>query len=134
MADVHSKDKRSYNMSMIKAKWTKQEKIVHNYLKGRKIKHRMHPFMDGNPDILIKGHGAVIFLDGCFWHKCPECFRKPQDNGKFWAEKIDKNVLNDRKNTEILEKNGWKVLRIWEHDIRKNLGEALLRIESLRNK
>jgi DNA mismatch endonuclease (patch repair protein) len=116
MTDVLTKKQRSYNMSMIRGKWTKQEKLIHNYLKGRKIKHTMHPNLPGKPDVLIQGSDTVIFLDGCFWHKCPECFVKPLTNTDFWNKKIKANVINDGKYSKELRKNGYKVVRIWEHD------------------
>lgn len=118
MTDVLTRKQRSYNMSMIKGKWTKQERLIHNYLKGIKIRHKMHPDLLGKPDILIQKINTVVFLDGCFWHKCPKCFKTPATRTKFWLRKINKNVENDRKINSKLKKAGYKVTRIWEHEIR----------------
>ena len=123
MTDVLTKTQRSYNMSRIKGKWTYQEKMVHNFLKGGKIKHKMHPKIQGKPDILL-GDNTVIFLDGCFWHKCPKCFKMPATREEFWKTKINRNVLKDRETGRILKKQGYRVIRIWEHDIKNNLHNA----------
>jgi DNA mismatch endonuclease (patch repair protein) len=116
MTDVLTRTQRSYNMSRIRGKWTSQEKLVHNYLKGRKIQHKMHPPITGKPDILL-GEKTVVFLDGCFWHKCPKCFKMPATRKEFWKAKINRNVLKDRETSRILKKQGYKVVRIWEHDL-----------------
>ena len=130
MTDVLTKKQRSYNMSRIRSRWTNQEKIIHNYLKGRKIKHTMHPNMYGKPDILLNGSKTIIFLDGCFWHRCPKCFQEPATNRNFWVIKIRKNVKKDIEVSKKLREEGWKVLRIWEHDIRKNPIKVLEEIKS----
>jgi DNA mismatch endonuclease (patch repair protein) len=107
-------------MSRIRSKWTKQEKLVHNYLKGMKIKHRMHPKMEGSPDIIIPGKKIAIFLHGCFWHKCPKHYIEPKSKRKYWIPKIEKNVLKDKENIKLLRRQGWKVVVIWEHDVNEN--------------
>ncbi len=122
MTDVLTKKQRSYNMMRIRNKWTEQEKLIHNYLKSMKIKHRMHPKIAGNPDILLTDKKTVIFLDGCFWHKCPKCFKMPVTRKEFWKKKIGNNVIKDRKTSRLLKKQGYKVVRIWEHEIRKSPG------------
>ncbi|MBI1972510.1 very short patch repair endonuclease, partial [Candidatus Woesearchaeota archaeon] len=77
--DFLTKKERSKRMSLIRSRWTKQETKVHNMLKGNKIKHKMHPKLPGNPDVLINNKRAV-FLQGCFWHKCPIHYKKPSSN------------------------------------------------------
>jgi len=131
MTDVLTKKQRSFNMSRIRGKWTKQEKIIHNKLKGKKIRHKMHPQILGKPDIILKDSKVLVFLDGCFWHKCPECFREPENNKKFWKEKIDNNVQNDKYITSKLVNEGWRVLRIWEHEIKKDPEVCINRIEKM---
>jgi len=106
-------------MSQIRGEWTWQERVVHNHLKGKKIRHKMHPQVKGNPDIILKEKKVAIFLDGCFWHGCPQCYQKPETNKEFWQKKISKNIENAIKFTKNLEDDGWKVIRIWEHEIRK---------------
>jgi DNA mismatch endonuclease (patch repair protein) len=130
MADNLSKKTRSYIMSQIRGKWTKQEKLLHNHLKGRKIRHKMHPKMAGNPDVIIPDKKIAIFLDGCFWHGCPRCYRQPTSNVKYWKNKIETNRKKDKKASILLRRQGWKVMRIWEHDMKKSIPNQIARIVS----
>jgi DNA mismatch endonuclease (patch repair protein) len=132
MTDVHTKTQRSYNMSRIRSKWTEPERIIHNYLKGRKVKHQMHPNIFGRPDILLLEKNIIVFLDGCFWHKCPNCFHKPSTNRKFWVVKIDKNVQKDMIVNRKLVSDGWRVVRIWEHEIRINPENVATKLISMK--
>jgi DNA mismatch endonuclease (patch repair protein) len=129
MTDVFTKEKRSWVMSRIRSKWTKQERLVHNYLKGKKIKHKMHPKMEGSPDIILPSKKIAIFLHGCFWHKCPIHYKEPKTKKKFWIPKIEKNVKRDREVTNQLKKDGYKVIRFWEHDVEKNISWCINKIE-----
>jgi len=130
MADNLTKEQRSYIMSRIRSKWTEQEKKVHNHLKALKIKHKTHPEMKGSPDIILTGRKTVVFLHGCFWHKCSKHYKAPRSNTAYWLPKIDKNVARDRENIRLLKRDGWKVLRIWEHDMTKNFEKALEKIQN----
>lgn len=67
------------------------------------------------PDIVFTRARVAVFVDGCFWHRCPEHGELPQSNRAFWAEKLSRNVARDRENDRALEKNGWTVLRFFEH-------------------
>ena len=118
MADNLTKSQRSNCMSKIRSKWTKQEVKFHNYLKGYKIKHVMHPRIPGNPDVFIKDANTAVFLHGCFWHKCPKCFKLPKSNLDYWIPKINKNVERDKKNVIRLRKAGVRVCVIWEHEFK----------------
>lgn len=117
MPDILSQEERSKRMSLIRSKWTKPEKWLHNYLKGHRIKHRMHPKMKGSPDIIIPEKKIAIFIHGCFWHGCKNCYRKPTNNKDFWKNKIEKNIERDKKNLNLLKKEGWKTKIIWECEI-----------------
>ena len=128
MPDNLTKEQRSKTMSRIRSKWTTQEKIMHDLLKGNKIKHAMHPKMEGSPDIILANTKTAVFLHGCFWHKCPKCYTKPKTNKKYWLPKIEKNVIRDRKNSKILKKGGFKVVRIWEHEAKKNIKKISKRL------
>lgn len=120
MTDNLTSEQRSRCMSKIKSKWTSQELKLHNLLKGKKIKHKMHPCMDGSPDILLLKTNTAVFLHGCFWHKCPACYKEPKSRRDYWIPKIEKNVLRDVKNKKILKENGYLVIIIWEHELRKS--------------
>jgi len=116
MTDVLTKKQRSYCMSRIRASKTKPE------LKLRKIMKIMgfsyQPKIYGRPDFANKGEKIAVFIDGCFWHKCPIHYKSPKQNKTFWKRKIDLNVKRDIKTNKNLKKAGWKVIRIPEHNIK----------------
>lgn len=126
--DNLTKEQRSYCMSRIRSKWTVQEKNIHNFLKGHKIKHKMHPNIEGCPDILLTKTKTTVFLQGCFWHKCPKCYKEPKSRKEYWLPKIEKNRRRDRKNAKLLKSKGFKVLKIWEHEIKKDFDKVLNRL------
>ena len=129
MVDVHTKKQRSYNMSMIKGKNTKPELLLRKLLSSNGIKgYRLNYKLTGKPDIVFSKYGLAIFIDGCFWHKCPKCFIQPKNNKKFWKNKIKGNVERDKKVNKLLKQEGWKVLRTWEHLLRKAPNKVYTRI------
>lgn len=128
MSDNLTKEQRKECMSKIKSKWTQQEKKTHNYLKGHKIKHKMHPDIQGKPDILLTETKTVIFLHGCFWHKCPKCYVEPKTQKEYWIPKIEKNVKRDKKNSRLLQEQGFRVYKFWEHEVKKNFNKVLQKL------
>jgi len=105
MADNLTIEQRSKCMSRIRSKWTAQEKKIHNHMKGLKIQHLMHPNLPGKPDLLLKKTNTVIFLHGCFWHKCNLHYKEPKSRKEYWVPKIQKNVQNAEpiiRNADIL--------------------------------
>jgi len=127
MTDVLAKKQRSVLMSKIRGKWSKIEKRVHDHLKSAKVKHKMHPKMFGSPDILV-GEKTVVFVDSCFWHGCSKHkTRVPATNRKFWVAKIKTNKRRDKIVTRNLRKRGFRVVRLWEHNL-KNMDKAVKRI------
>lgn len=121
--DVHSKKTRSYNMSRIKGKDTKPEVIVRKYLFSKGLRFRKNDKrLPGTPDIVLPKYKTVIFVNGCFWHKHEGCkyFKWPENNKEFWKEKIEANVLRDFINYNKLKADGWKVIIIWECELKKN--------------
>ncbi len=125
MADNLTKTQRSKCMSNIKSKWTIQERKVHNCLKGNKIMHKMHPKIEGNPDMILTNSNTAVFLQGCFWHNCPACYVAPKSNTKYWLPKIKRNVERDKLNAKVLKSQGYNVITIWEHEIKKDLNSAI---------
>ena len=71
---------------------------------------------------------TAVFIHGCFWHKCPECFRKPKTNKSYWVPKIKKNTERDWRNAKLLKSNGFKIITVWEHEIKKDPGILLKKI------
>ena len=132
MTDVLTKPQRSYNMSRIRAYNTKPEISLKNLLKGAKLKDYLYqPKIIGNPDFASKKLKTVIFVDGCFWHKCPKCFVEPSTRKRFWINKINKNVERDVKVNRDLKKKGWKIIRVWEHEIKKNPQRVISKINRI---
>lgn len=126
MPDDMTKKQRSKTMSRIRSKWTKQEKTIHIALRELGINHEMHPKIPGNPDLVVPAQKVAVFLNGCFWHKCPKCFKAPKSNQGYWIPKLEKNVKRDAENIKKVRNSGWKVKVIWEHEI-KNLKPDSLR-------
>ena len=123
MADTVSKEKRSWNMSRIRAKDTKIEVAVRKYLFANGFRYRKNvKELPGKPDIVLPKYKAVIFVHGCYWHRhqgCKNC-TTPSTNTEFWLEKFNTNVENDRKHKEQLETAGWRVLVLWECEIEQD--------------
>lgn len=119
MADVLSRKQRSYCMSQIKGKDTLPEMTLRGILRQAGIRGiRTNHEIIGKPDFVLPGLRMAVFIDGCFWHKCRKCFIQPATNASFWQSKINSNVKRDRIVNRELRKNGWRVLRIWEHELK----------------
>lgn len=123
MADVHTPEQRSYNMSRIRGKDTKPEELVRKYLFSHGFRYRKNDArLPGKPDIVLPKYKAVIFVNGCFWHAHEGCryFVWPKNNADFWKKKIESNVERDAKNYQLLKNLGWNVLIIWECELKKD--------------
>jgi DNA mismatch endonuclease, patch repair protein len=123
MADVHDKETRSFNMSRIRAKNTKPEIIVRKFLHSQGFRFSLHPKkLPGKPDIVLPKYKTVIFVHGCFWHGHKNCryFIVPKTRTLWWINKINTNRLKDVKAIRELRKNGWKVLVVWECELKTN--------------
>lgn len=109
-------------MAAVKGKDTKPEMIVRKYLFSRGLRFRVQVRkLPGNPDIVLPKYKTVIFVDGCFWHGHEGCkyYRLPKSNIEFWKTKIERNIALDIRNEAELKAQGWRVIRVWECDIRK---------------
>ena len=133
MADNHTKEERSRNMSHIRSKNTKPEEIVRKYLFSKGFRYRKNVCtLPGCPDIVLPKYRTVVFVNGCFWHKhdCPR-FVWPSSNKEYWIPKIQRNVERDKENTRRLISQGWNVLVVWECELKKNVFEqTMCRLES----
>lgn len=129
MVDNLTKEQRSKTMSRIRSKWTAQEKKLHGFLKARKIKHKMHPLLEGNPDIILKDKKVAVFLHGCFWHMCHKCYVQPKSRKGYWLPKLEKNIKRDKVSAKKLRKLGYKVIIIWEHDVKKDIRKVVNKLE-----
>jgi len=129
MTDVLSKEQRAYNMSKIRGKNTGPEIKLRKLLWSAGIRgYRVHYNLPGKPDIVFVKKKIVIFIDGCFWHKCPIDFQEPETRKEFWMKKINSNVERDERNNRQLSDAGWTIIRIWEHEMRKEPEKVVQRI------
>lgn len=123
MADVHSKQVRSYNMSRIRGKDTTPEILVRKFLYSKGLRYRLHDrSLPGRPDIVFRERRVVIFIQGCFWHGHRGCkyFTIPKTRTEWWTKKILSNRARDGRNMEKLIKSGWRVIEIFECELKKN--------------
>ena len=121
MADVHTKEIRSYNMSRIKGKNTKPEMLVRRFLHANGYRYRLHDKnLPGKPDIVLPKYKTVIFVHGCFWHGHKNCkyFVVPKTRTEWWLNKINGNIANDAKAAKALKKEGWKIINLWECNLK----------------
>ena len=133
--DVHDKKTRSYNMSRIKWKNTKPEEIVRKYLFSKGFRYRKNDKrLPGTPDIVLPKYKTVIFVNGCFWHghECCKYFVWPKDNADFWKKKIEDNISRDKNVIEMLKRQNWAVIVVWECELKKQtLSSTLQKINEL---
>jgi DNA mismatch endonuclease (patch repair protein) len=132
MADVHSPQTRSYNMSRIKSGNTKPEILVRKFLHAQGYRFRLHvKDLPGKPDIVLPKYKTVIFVHGCFWHGHNNCkyFVVPKTRTDWWLKKIDGNKRNDQKKLEALQALGWKVLVVWGCELKEpNITNTLAKL------
>ncbi|CAN5437829.1 very short patch repair endonuclease [soil metagenome] len=132
MADVHNEATRSYNMSRIKGKNTKPEMLVRKFLFAHGYRYRLHvKNLPGKPDIVLPKYKTVIFIHGCFWHGHTGCkyYVVPKTSTDWWLNKINGNIANDEKAMSALKKDGWKIITVWECDLKPaKVGRKLERL------
>ena len=119
MVDIFTPKKRSWVMSRIRGSNTKIDLIMKQLLTDTGYKFEMYPKMYGNPDFAHRRKRIVIFCDGDFWHGY-RYGQKKRLAKKFWRDKIENNMRRDKRYNRKLRRDGWSVLRLWEHDIEKN--------------
>lgn len=131
MADTHSKEVRSKNMSRIRSTNSKPEETVRKYLFSKGLRYRKNVRkLPGCPDIVLPKYKTVVFVNGCFWHK-HDCgrFVWPTSNEEYWHKKINRNIERDADNLRTLTEQGWHVITIWECQLKKKVAEEnLLRL------
>lgn len=123
--DVHSAEKRSFNMSRIKGKNTEPEMLIRRWLWANGYRYQLHRTdLAGKPDIVLPRYGAAIFVHGCFWHRhgC-RATTTPASRRCFWTAKFQENVSRDKRNIEELLNDGWRVMVIWECGLRGATGD-----------
>ncbi len=129
MADVHTPEIRSYNMSQIRGKDTKPEEKVRKHLFSQGFRYRKNDKkLPGKPDIVLPKYKTCIFVNGCFWHKHEGCkdFVWPKSNEAYWKAKINGNVERDYRQWQELESLGWNVIVVWECELKKDRFEKTM--------
>lgn len=130
MTDVHDKSTRSFNMSRIRGKDTKPEMVVRRFLHTNGYRYRLHDKkLPGKPDIVLPKYKTVIFVNGCFWHGHEGCkyFVIPKTNTQWWVEKIGMTKKKDEVNYSKIKEAGYKVVIIWECELKSSLVEGTLK-------
>ncbi len=134
MSDIWTKAKRSDVMSRIRSSGNKatELKLIALFRAHGVTGWRRKAPVFGKPDFVFPRHKLAVFVDGCFWHGCPLHATQPKTNAKFWREKIARNQARDRLVTRTLRRAGWRVLRIWSHELtRKDEPRLLARLRRI---
>ena len=126
MADTLTKKQRSFCMSRIKSKNTSHEELLKKYLRGSGFKFQ--PRIKGSPDFINQKEKIALFLDGCFWHSCPKCYKAPKSNKKYWRDKIRSNIARDKKNNLALKEKGYKIIRVWSHELKNEIPNKIKKL------
>jgi len=107
-----------------------EQRMVAIFRAARITGWRRHLPLPGKPDFAFPKAKVVVFVDGCFWHGCPRCYRAPKQNAPYWTAKVARNKERDRRQARELRQKGWRVLRLWEHQL-KNGGRTAARVASM---
>ena len=127
--DKMTSQQRHYCMSRIRYKNTKPEKIVRQWLWSHGYRYRLNvKSVPGKPDIVLRKYRTAIFVNGCFWHGHEGCslYIVPKSNTEFWTSKIERNKERDKKEYEVLHEAGWRVIVVWECQLKKSIIESTM--------
>lgn len=130
-ADVLTPEQRSRCMSRIKGKNTGPELRLRKALWNRGVRYRLDLRIPGKPDMVFPKRRVAVFIDGCFWHGCPAHGVKPKTNAIFWKDKIERNQRRDNLVNAELQRQGWRVLRFWEHEVEESIQVVVNRIQDV---
>lgn len=128
--DNQTKEQRHYTMSRIRGRDTKPELLVRKYLFGQGLRFRKNDKrLPGHPDIVFPKYRTVVFVNGCFWHGHEGCryYVLPKSNCEFWSSKIERNKARDERDRLELESKGWRVVVVWECELKKSVRDATLK-------
>jgi DNA mismatch endonuclease (patch repair protein) len=128
MADIWGKRKRSEVMSRIRSKGNESTEMmmISVFRRHGVTGWRRGQALPGKPDFTFRKERLCVFADGCFWHGCPKCYREPGSNNAYWAAKVERNRARDKRVARELRREGWRVLRVWEHELAGKRLAALL--------
>lgn len=117
-------------MGRVRTKGTAAELALRKELWRRGLRYRLHLPLPGRPDLAFEREKVAVFVDGCFWHGCPRHYTAPATNPEFWKEKLHRNRQRDRNVDHALATDGWRVVRLWEHELEDDLDMAANRVIS----
>ncbi len=122
MTDIWSKQKRSEVMSLIRSRGNKatELRLIEIFREFGITGWRRNQLLFGKPDFTFRRERVVVFVDGCFWHGCPKCYKRPGSNREFWDAKVAANRKRDRRVGRELRVAGWRVVRVWQHQLKKS--------------
>jgi DNA mismatch endonuclease, patch repair protein len=129
MSDVFSAEKRSQIMSRVRDRDNRATELamMSTLRRNRITGWRRHPSLFGNPDFVFSKQRVAMFVDGCFWHCCPHHGTHPTSNMTFWNEKLGRNKRRDQVVNRTLKERGWRVVRIWQHELSPRYEKKLIR-------
>lgn len=128
MADVMTPEQRRRCMAQVKSRDTGPEVRLRRALWAAGLRYRLRSGLQGKPDLVFPAARVAVFVDGCYWHSCPIHATRPKTRAAFWQEKLDQNVHRDRRVDAALGALGWRVLRVWEHEVERELDATVARI------
>jgi DNA mismatch endonuclease, patch repair protein len=133
MVDVFTSAKRSQIMAAIRSSENERTelRLLQLFRRAKIAGWRRRQKVVGMPDFVFRVSKIAVFVDGCFWHGCPSCKRFPKSNQDFWRRKFAKNKRRDRAITQALQKEGWRVVRIWEHTLRDGAACQLAQLKQM---
>lgn len=131
--DTFDKMTRSAIMRRVKSRNTAPEKYVLRAIRSARLSgwRRHYGKAFGTPDFAFPKQRVAIFIDGCFWHGCPKCLRRPKSNVDYWDKKVSANIARAKLVNRVLRDRGWKTLRIWEHSVQCLPEKTLAKIVDL---
>lgn len=129
MADDRTSVQRSETMRRVKSRDTSPELALRSAVHSRGLRYSLRGGLPGRPDLIFRSARVAVFVDGCFWHGCPEHCRRPSSNREYWRAKIERNMERDRRIRKELEDRGWRVIRMWEHEVKQSAARCASRIE-----
>jgi DNA mismatch endonuclease (patch repair protein) len=130
VADTFDKAERSRIMAAVRSRGNKATELsLVKLFRAAGLKGwRRHAAILGRPDFVFAKQGVAIFVDGCFWHGCAKHCRMPASNRKYWVAKIERNVRRDSLTRKTLQSKGWKVLRVWEHELKRRPQQVMRKV------
>lgn len=131
MTDSLDPAARSALMARIRGRHTRPERVLRSLLWAAGLRYRLHARTPvGRPDVVFVGARVAVFVDGCFWHGCPDHYVRPRSRVDYWAGRLAENVARDRRQTRALADAGWAVIRLWEHEVFTHPDAVVARVEA----